>query len=133
MKNDREASARKVGSALLAALNDRDHRLLVTFRCDDVVIEVASQVSVLDPADASQAVLMGLLEGPWKQWTLAPGLVQTDGAVAIIGVSAEGSAAGIYEKREGVLAVFVTEGSLRAMSFSIDDVSPTAPVYPGLA
>ncbi len=75
MKNDREASARKVGTALLAALNDRDHRLLVTFRCDDVVIEVASQVSVLDPAD------------------------------------------------------LVTEGSLRAMSFSIDDVSPTAPVY----
>src|SRR5258708_32584034 len=124
MKNDREASARKVGSALLAALNDRDHRLLVTFRCDDVVIEVASQVSVLDPADASQAVLMGLLEGPWKQWTLAPGLVQTDGAAAIIGFSAEGPSPGVQEKREGVLAAFSPEGSFPSMAFFTEASNP---------
>lgn len=127
MDKKRHASPRDVGTALLAALNDRDHRLLVIFRCDDVVIEVASQVLVFDPAEASQAILMGLLEGPWKQWTLVPGSVHVDGTVALMGFSAEGSStAGIYRTREGVLGVLVVESSLRAMSFSIDDVVPRA-------
>jgi hypothetical protein len=125
MKGKRKATARDVGVALLSALNDRDHRVLLAFHCDDVVIEVASQVSASSPTVASQANLIGILEGPWKRWTLAPGSVHTDGAVAIIGFLAEGSsAAGVSGTRDGVLGVLVVDGSLRAMSFSIDDVLP---------
>src|SRR5258708_24682655 len=120
MKGKRKATARDVGAALLSALNDRDHRVLLAFHCDDVVIEVSSQVSASGPAITSQANLIGLLEGPWKRWTLARGSVYTDGAVAIIGFSAEvTSDVGLYETRDGVLGVLVVDGSLRAMSFSI--------------
>src|SRR5258708_18614239 len=97
MKGERKATARDVGAALLSALNDRDHRVLAAFHCDDVAIEVAPQVSTLGPTIASQANLIRMLEGPWKRWTLAIGSVRSDGAVAIIGFSAEGSsAAGVY-------------------------------------